>query len=373
MNCKQNFLKHTFMKTMISLVFVFLFLNGQAQTENKETQTPALTFSAYLETYYQYSFNKPGDNNRPGFVYSHNRHNEFNLNLGFVKAAYSADRVRANLVLAAGTYMNANYAAEPGVLKNVYEANAGVKLSKKSELWLDAGIFASHIGFESAISKDCWTLTRSILADNSPYYEAGTKLTYLSPNKKWTLSALALNGWQRIQRVAGNSMISTGAQIQFKPTENTVINYSSFFGADKPDSARLFRTFHNLYAQTNLAENWSLILGLDIGTEEKTMNGTGVNTWFAPVGILKYSLNDQWGIAGRYEYYADENGVIISSTQPGGFKTTGLSFNVDHKPSDNMLVRLELRHFQGKEPQFTKDNQAVKSETFLTASMAISF
>ncbi|OYW17776.1 MAG: hypothetical protein B7Z54_07475, partial [Sphingobacteriales bacterium 12-47-4] len=127
------------------------------------------------------------------------------------------------------------------------------------------------------------------------------------------------------------------------------------------------------YAQTNLAEHWGLILGLDIGTEEKTMNGTGVNTWFAPVGILKYSLNDQWTIAGRYEYYADENGVIISSTQPGGFKTAGLSFNVDHKPSDNMLVRLELRHFQGKEPQFIKDNQAVKSETFLTASMAISF
>ncbi len=28
---------------------------------------------------------------------------------------------------------------------------------------MDAGIFGSHIGFESAISKDCWTLTRSIL------------------------------------------------------------------------------------------------------------------------------------------------------------------------------------------------------------------
>ena len=29
------------------------------------------------------------------------------------------------IALAAGTYMNANYAAEPGVLKNIYEANAG--------------------------------------------------------------------------------------------------------------------------------------------------------------------------------------------------------------------------------------------------------
>jgi hypothetical protein len=34
----------------------------------------------------------------------------------------------------------------------------------------------SHIGFESVISADCWTLTRSLLAENSPYYETGMRL-----------------------------------------------------------------------------------------------------------------------------------------------------------------------------------------------------
>jgi hypothetical protein len=163
-----------------------------------------------VEVYYQYDFNKPSDNTRPEFVYSHNRHNEFNVNLVYLKGSYTAERVRANLALAAGTYVNANYAAEPGVLKNMYEANVGIKLSKKKNLWLDAGIFGSHIGFESAVSKDCWTLTRSMVADNSPYYEAGAKLTYTSDNGKWLFSALALNGWQRIQRVNGNSLISWG-------------------------------------------------------------------------------------------------------------------------------------------------------------------
>ena len=41
------------------------------------------SFSGYVEAYYQYDFNKPADNNRPGFIYSHNRHNEFNLTLVF--------------------------------------------------------------------------------------------------------------------------------------------------------------------------------------------------------------------------------------------------------------------------------------------------
>ena len=101
-------------------------------------------FEAYLELYYSYDFNKPIKNDRPAFFYSHNRHNEFNLNLGFLKASYSAKKVRANLALAAGTYVNANYTAEPAVLKNIYEANAGIKISKKKNLWIDAGIFSSR-------------------------------------------------------------------------------------------------------------------------------------------------------------------------------------------------------------------------------------
>lgn len=60
----------------------------------------------------------------------------------------------------------------------MFEANAGVKLSKKKELWLMQGSCPANIGFESAIGKDCWNLTRSMLADNTPYYEAGARVSY---------------------------------------------------------------------------------------------------------------------------------------------------------------------------------------------------
>ena len=80
-----------------------------------------LKFNAFLEIYNSYDFNKPVNDNRPAFFYSHNRHNEFNLNLGFLKVSYNTDKVRANLALAAGTYIHANYAAEPGVLKNIFK------------------------------------------------------------------------------------------------------------------------------------------------------------------------------------------------------------------------------------------------------------
>lgn len=94
-----------------------------------DTSKSNFVLSGYAEVYYGFDFNQPTNHNRPTFMYSHNRHNEFNLNLGFIKGAYSSDKVRANMALATGTYMNANYSAEPVVLKNIYEANAGIKLS----------------------------------------------------------------------------------------------------------------------------------------------------------------------------------------------------------------------------------------------------
>lgn len=345
-----------------------VYAQDSLSTNNKS----AFSVSGYIETYYSYDLNRPANNTKNGFLYSHNRHNEFNLNLGFIKGSYNAERVRANLAIAAGTYMNANYAAEPGVLKNVYEANAGVKLSEKKNLWLDAGIFSSHIGSESAISKDCWTLTRSIVAENSPYFESGAKLTYTSDNNKWVLSGLVLNGWQRIQRLDGNSFMSFGTQVQFKPTATTTLNYSTFIGTDKPDDTHLNRYYHNLYAIFNVGK-LGINTGFDIGMEQKTKGESDLNTWYTPVLVLRYPLNEKWAVAARGEYYQDKNGVIISTGAPEGFKTTGFSLNLDYAPVPNALLRIEGRNFNSKEKIFTKADGPTGSNTFITTSIAISF
>lgn len=339
---------------------------------NAQDSTGTVSVNGYVEAYYQYDFNKPADNNRPGFIYSHNRHNEFNVNLGFVKLNYTAQKVRANVALAVGTYMNANYSAEPGVLKNVFEADAGVRLGKK-DLWLDAGILPSHIGFESAISKDCWTITRSICAENTPFFEAGARLTYNTPDGKWLLSALALNGWQRITRVPGNSLMSWGTQIQYKPTSKVLVNYSTFIGTDKPDDVRLIRIYHNLYSVLTVTEKLGVTLGFDIGTEQKAKHSSDHNTVYSPVGIIRYALNSKWAVAARGEYYSDKNGVIIATGTPHGFKTTGFSFNIDHSPAKNILLRLEVKTLHSKDKVFTKQSSLTDNNSSITGSIAVGF
>jgi opacity protein-like surface antigen len=358
------------MKKLLVGILSLSAVIAQAQSERAESP---LTISGYIEAYYTYDFGKPQDNNRPSFVYSFNRHNEVNVNLGFIKAAYQKDRVRANLALAAGTYMNANYAAEPGVLKNIFEANAGVKISKEADLWVDAGIFASHIGFESAIGKDCWNLTRGILADNSPYYEAGARMGYNSPNGKWYLSVLLLNGWQRIQRVDGNSTPAFGHQLTFKPSRNVTLNSSSFIGNDKPDSLRRMRYFHNFYGIFQLTEKLGLITGFDIGWEQQSKGSSEMNTWYTPIAILRYAVSEKVFVSARGEYYSDPNQVIISTASPTGFKTWGYSGNVDYLIRDNIMWRLEARGFSGEENTFTKDGRPSSNDFFLATSLAVSF
>ncbi|WP_129717358.1 porin [Pedobacter sp. SYP-B3415] len=334
---------------------------------------PKIKVSGYLETYFGYDFNKPADNNRPGFIYSHNRHNEFNLNLGFIKGSYDNGSIRANLAVMAGTYANANLAAEPGVLKNVFEANAGVKLSKTTNLWLDAGIFSSHIGFEGAISKDCWVLTRNISSENTPYYESGTKLSYVTSDGKFGATVLYLNGWQRIARQNGNSQPAGGVQLTWKPNPKITVNYSNYLGSEGADSVRVSRFYHNVYGIFQLTDQFGVTLGFDYGTQQTEKGRSDKYEVLSPVAIAQYKIDSQWALAGRFEYYDDKNGVIVASGTPNGFKTRGYSLNIDYAPVSNAVVRLEGKVYDSKDPLFVRNEAAVRHNAAVTASIAVSF
>jgi hypothetical protein len=334
---------------------------------------PKIKVSGYLETYYGYDFNKPSDNNRPGFIYSHNRHNEVNLNLGFIKGSFETGTVRANLAVMAGTYANANLAAEPGVLKNIYEANAGLKLSKTINLWVDAGIFSSHIGFESAVSKDCWVLTRNISSENTPYYESGAKLSYGTNDGKFSAVLLYLNGWQRINRLNGNSKPAGGLQLTWKPTDKITVNYSNYMGTEGADEVRVNRFYHNVYGIFQLTNRFGLTVGFDYGTQEKAKDSEGRNEVLSPVAIAQYILADKWKVAGRVEHYQDKNGVFLTTGTPNGFKTTGYSLNLDYAPISNAVVRLEGKVYDSKDKVFIRNQNPVNTNAAVTASIAVSF
>lgn len=354
---------------LLIAIFSFNILNAIAQSDSIGT----FKMEGYVEAYYSYDFGNPDAHEKPAFYYNFNRHNEFNLNLGLIKASYSQKNVRANLGLMAGTYSQYNLSGEMPVFRHIYEANVGFRLIKNKSIWLDAGVMPSHIGAESAIGKDCWNLTRSIIAENSPYYLTGIKISGTNKNEKLSYAVLVINGWQRIQRPIGNQTPAFGTQLNYKAGSKLQLNWSTFIGNDKPDSVKQMRYFNNFYAVINITSKLGLVVDFEYGFEQKSKKSSAYNTWYSPTFVARYLVNDKWRVNARYEYFNDLNNVIISTGSVKGFNTSGYSAGIDFLPYTNIMLRIEGKYLSSANSIFIRDNKPTSENYAITVSLAAWF
>lgn len=354
---------------MFNYLFVLccIFSTWVLVAQQKDT-LKNIEFTGYAEVYAGYDFSTPKSKERPAFIYNHKRNRELNLNLMLLKASYSDKRIRASLAFMMGDYVTYNLSGEPNWAKFINECSLGFKLSKKHKLWADTGIFPSHIGFESAISKDCWTLTRSILAENSPYYESGIKLNYSGKKDKWNTTFLILNGWQRISFPTTNFLPALGLQVSYKSSQKFSLNYSNFIGKVIRFQTETMRTYHNIYMQYEPTKKNGIIAGFDLGTEKNTLNHAGL--WFSPVIIFRHTFSNKWKLALRSEYYNDKQQLIITTNTPNGFKVFGSSMNWDFQLNKHIIFRVEGKWFHSTDLLF---NSSKNQRVMLTGNMTLSF
>jgi Putative beta-barrel porin-2, OmpL-like. bbp2 len=356
--------------TLVFLPALIFACISHAQTLIGTSDSTKIVLQGYADVYYTYDFDNPASKNRPDFLVSHNRHNEFNLNNFCLHTEIDNPNYRALIAFHSGTYVNANYASEPTLYRFIKDAVAGIKISKN--LWLDAGIFASHIGFEDEFSGDNWTLTRTILAENTPYFETGAKLSW-DPNPKYTIKALILNGWQNIHENNNNKAL--GTQVNYHPNNTITLNWSTFYGNEKPDSAKQYRYFNNLYAVYQKGKI-GIIAGLDFGWEQKKPGISGYNNWQAASLITRYQINTLWAVAFREEIYRDLNGVLIMGHNgASGVNLQGTSFNIDFSPGKNVWLRTEFKTYTNPDAIFetTPSGSFIKTNSSVCTSLALKF
>ncbi|MBE2289694.1 MAG: porin [Chitinophagaceae bacterium] len=361
------------MNKLITFLALFLCSCLIVAAQDTATTTPLLTWSGAAETYYSYDFNREVGNDYPAFVYSHHHHNELDINLAYIKAAFATTNLRANIAFGTGTYMNVNYASAPGVFRNTYEANTGIKLLRKRAVWLDAGVLPSHIGLEGALNTVNATLTRSILAENSPYYETGVRLSSTSNSGKWYLAALVLNGWQRVQRVPGSNATNAGTQVSFTPSGKLSVNYSTFVGSDFPDSVRRWRHFHNLYTAITASSRLTVFAGADYGLQQSKKNSDTWHPWYGAVLIARYKLTEKLAAAARTEYFSDRDSVIVNIGHPDGLAAVGGSLNVDYRINKYAIWRVESKMLSAPDAIFVTRKNPSRNDVTLTTSLTISF
>ena len=66
----------------IVIVLILTSFELLAQDTSYWHTKPTLTFSGFTDVFYIYDMNRPQGDYRQPFLFNHNRHNEFNLNLG---------------------------------------------------------------------------------------------------------------------------------------------------------------------------------------------------------------------------------------------------------------------------------------------------
>lgn len=317
-------------------------------------------FHFYTEFYSSVELSDNEQQDRPDYVYSYKRLKSVSPNLTLLKVVHGNSKIRFGAGLMLGDYATFNLAGEKKWARNIFEANAELRLSKKRELWLSAGIFPSHIGMESAIGKTCINLTRSIVADNSPYYETGVKLNYSIANGKWSISALLLNGWQRINSPVDKLQPAIGTQINFTPSKQLTFSYNTFIG----NVNQGLRFYNNVYAVYSGKGRISAAISVDYGLQ--SISDTMWRSCFSPVAIVAYKINETMKSAVRFETYTDPNSAVITSES--GFNVTSFSMNYDWNPAPFFTLRLEYKY--GNSP--LKNFNGESKSSLLTGAMIIS-
>jgi hypothetical protein len=358
-----------FMASMAIAVTTFAQVINTATMDSSDYKVKGrVTVEGYVDSYYAYNFNKPQGGDIPYFV-SMARHNEVNINLAFVGVKYSSQRVRVRVVPGFGTYLNANYANESGTLKNLIEANAGIRVFKNKGIWLDVGVLGSPYTNESALSKDHLAYTRSLAAENVPYYLSGVKAT-LPVSKKIAVYLFLINGWQQI--TDQNSQKSFGSQLEFRPNNNMLINWNTYVGKEKSaidsiNGTRYFSDLYFIYNKNKLSVTSCIYYGIQEHLGEHF-------SWTQANVISRYYFHQKLSGTLRLEYFKDLNGVlIVPITSLNKFETYGVSIGMDVRIDDNVLFRTEARQFFSTGSSYIEHGNPTTKSLTLTGSLCAWF
>lgn len=343
---------------MIGMGSLWAQVTNTATMDTADTQRGGkVTVGGCVDAYYGYYSNQTVNGNVPYFV-SMARQNEASLNLAYIDIKYNSERIRARFVPGVGSYMNSNYANEPFTFKHVVEGNAGIKLFKNKEIWVDFGVLGSPYTNESAISKDHLMYTRSFAPEYVPYYLSGLKVS-LPISKKWTGYVYLLNGWQVI--VDNNKHKSLGTQLEYRPNDKMLFNWNTYIGNERTTATPFdrMRYFTDLYWIYNPNGKLTATACAYIGVQQRIINGATANhVWGNANAIVRYRFAKDWSLSGRVEYFHDPHSVQITpiTSTTSGFRALGGGFCFNYHLTDNAMIRLEGRSIYTLDAAFLDAN-----------------
>jgi hypothetical protein len=309
--------KYTMRRIERLLKILAVVLPGVAGAQVAPDTTVKVTFGGFVDSYYAWDFDRPQTLDRSfagGVLFTTQpaRHNEFNINLAFIEAKLDGARVHGRLALQAGTSVQSNYSGEPAngavsgptLARHIQEAFAGGRVAPT--LWIDGGIFYSHLGMESWASRDNLTYTRSLVADYSPYYSSGVRAVWQAA-AKLTAQLHIVNGWQNISE--NNTGKGAGLRLDYAASGALSVTYYNFF---TDEAGNRPRTFNGIGGKAAIGRA-TFLSEIDVGTQAKSSASGETAKWWGYTAIAKWAFTRQ---SGRWRAWNATTTRIRSLSRP---------------------------------------------------------
>ena len=323
------------------------------------------TLSGYVETFYQWNFNEPGNgiSNYRGFD---TRHNSLTLSNAVLDAGFRAKNLLGRLALQFGHTPATYYQQEtrlPGgdgagetneqLWRHLQRASVGWQAAKT--LLFEAGLFLTNIGVESLAVKDNWNWSRTNAFVRLPNYHTGVKTTFHASSRLDVIGGI-FNGWNTV--VDNNDEKSFLIQGQYKIDDKVSTSLAYFGGVEREGGAEEGRAWRHAvdgYAQADVA-TWLQLAAEGSGGLERTRFGSH---WFAGTAAYVRAKTTDWlYVALRGDRLWEEPAAGLGGVSRPFLipvkHVTSATATLDARPTKGLSLRLEYRHDRAEEDLFFK-------------------
>jgi hypothetical protein len=333
------------------------FLNLHAQSEEgpiplenarlylaREPDTSGiLMVGGYLDTYWAYYGDTANTNGYHTFPTISPRSKQLGLNMIQAQLKYRSGFARANLAIHGGDIPRAAWS---GDFNFIQEANVGFKFAPK--IWLDAGFFKTHIGYESILPRDNFTISLATTTFYEPYFLSGAKVTWMA-GKNWSLQANLFNEFNGFVDVNGSP--AGGMSLYWEPTKDWVLGLNQITSNEKTKEAGLpkLRAYQNLVTYRKFTKTeWVGEVNFGFQSNTGLTDSLGTAKMFSALLAGKYKFTRRYAVSGRYEFFYDPEEILTgavynASHQLVGLVISGFTLCGEFKPTEKSFFRVEAR------------------------------
>ena len=177
-----------------------------------------------------------------------------------------------------------------------------------------------------------------------PYTLTGVSGLYVI-NDHWNVEVGLSRGWDQSSK-DNNSTIDGFGRVRFSPSDKTSFSLAVISGPEDTHDDSHYRDAVDLTLVQSLSDNLTFLLDSVYGNDAAgSPSGTNAQ-WYGTSGYIVYKLSDQYSLAGRAEWYRDEEAFTTGIAQNLFEATVGVT--VTPFPSNAVAggfkVRPEIRY-----------------------------